>query len=155
LKKPGKSALLKELRSESPEETLKIGLDLAGYLTIPGVVLLRGQLGMGKTTLTRGIAQGLGMRDPELVHSPSFSLVNIYHGKCLIYHVDLYRLQGVRDLYSVGLDDFMGNDGITVVEWSERLVGVVNDAVEVAIEDAGEESRIFYIRIPSKYRKNH
>ena len=85
------------------------------------MVFLRGSLGTGKTTLTRGIAQGLGIKDPSLVNSPSFTLVNIYYGRCPIYHVDLYRLDGERDLYSIGLDDFLGKDGVTVVEWSERL----------------------------------
>jgi tRNA threonylcarbamoyladenosine biosynthesis protein TsaE len=79
-----------------------------------------GDLGAGKTTLTRGIAQGLGLADTSLVNSPSFTLVNVYQGICPIYHVDLYRLEGARDLYSIGLDDFMGSEGVTIIEWSER-----------------------------------
>jgi tRNA threonylcarbamoyladenosine biosynthesis protein TsaE len=105
-------------------------------------VLLRGALGTGKTTLTRGIAQGLGLEDLSLVSSPSFTIVNVYHGRCPIYHVDLYRLEGARDLYSIGLDDFLGTEGVTVVEWSERLSGYCGpDTVQIEIEDAGAERR--------------
>ncbi|MDR0842014.1 MAG: tRNA (adenosine(37)-N6)-threonylcarbamoyltransferase complex ATPase subunit type 1 TsaE, partial [Acidobacteriota bacterium] len=89
---------LKEIRSTSPEETHRIGMEIARTLPVPGVVLLRGTLGMGKTTLTRGIAEGLGVEDTSCVCSPSFTLVNVYQGRCPIYHLDLYRLGGVRDL---------------------------------------------------------
>jgi len=107
--------------------------------------LLRGTLGMGKTTLTRGIAEGLGLTDIGRVCSPSFTLVNIYQGRCPIYHVDLYRLSGARDLYSIGIDDFIGKDGVTIVEWSERLTELFPDAIEIEITDAGGDSRtLFY-----------
>lgn len=127
-----------------------MGKEIAKALPIPGVVLLRGDLGAGKTTLTRGIAEGLGMHDPDLVNSPSFTLVNIYQGICPIYHVDLYRLEGERDLYSIGLDEFIGSDGITIVEWSERLSDDFANAAEIEIEDAGEDSRILNVRLPDK-----
>jgi tRNA threonylcarbamoyladenosine biosynthesis protein TsaE len=133
------------LLSKSPEETMKIGFELAQSLSIPGVVLLLGCLGAGKTTLTRGIAQGLGLCDPSLVNSPSFTLVNVYQGACPIYHVDLYRLDGARDLYSIGIDDFLGKEGITIIEWSERLLFPLEGAVEIKIEDAGDDQRIISI----------
>ncbi|MDR1726364.1 MAG: tRNA (adenosine(37)-N6)-threonylcarbamoyltransferase complex ATPase subunit type 1 TsaE [Acidobacteriota bacterium] len=136
---------LRELRSSSPEETRRIGIEIARTLPVPGVVLLRGSLGMGKTTLARGIAEGLGLEDAGRVCSPSFTLVNVYRGRCPIYHVDLYRLEGARDLYSIGIDDFIGREGVTVVEWSERLGDAFPDAVEVEIEDAGGESRTLRI----------
>jgi len=139
---------VQEIISESSEETHRIGLDLAGKIQIPGIVLLRGDLGAGKTTLTRGIAQGLGLNDPTLVNSPSFTLVNIYQGKCPIFHVDLYRLQNERDLYSIGLDEFLGNEGVTIVEWSERLDYPLKQAIEVEIKDAGDDRRILLITIP-------
>jgi len=123
-------------------------MELARMLPIPGVVLLRGALGTGKTTLTRGIAQGLGLEDSSLVSSPSFSIVNIYQGSCPIFHVDLYRLSGERDLRSIGLEEFLGKEGITIVEWSERLLISVEEAIEVGLEDAGGDMRKFRIRIP-------
>ncbi len=146
----GKNRKLLQFLSKSPEETQKAGVEIAGALRIPGVVLLRGALGTGKTTLTRGIAQGLGLEDPSLVNSPSFTLVNIYHGICPIYHVDLYRLQGERDLYSIGLYDFLGREGVTVIEWSERLHQDLDDATVVEIRDAGDDRRILQISAPAR-----
>ena len=131
-----------QIRTESEAETQALGRELGRDLPIPSVVLLQGSLGSGKTTFTRGLAEGLGVSDPSLVSSPSFTLVNIYHGRCRIYHVDLYRLSGGRDLYSIGLDDFIGKDGVTVVEWGERLDFSVDAWVRVQIEDAGDDSRI-------------
>lgn len=117
-------------------------------IPVPGVVLLRGDLGSGKTTLTRGIARGLGLDDPTRVNSPSFTLVNIYQGHCPIYHVDLYRLESERDLYSIGLDDFLFKEGVTIIEWSERLSYPLEQAVKINIEDAGGDRRILRIHAP-------
>ena len=133
------------IRSFSCDETHRIGIEIGKTLTIPGVVLLRGTLGTGKTTLTRGISEGLGLADTDSVCSPSFTLVNIYQGRCRIYHVDLYRLSGARDLYSIGIDDFIGKDGVTIVEWSERLTELFPGAVEIEITDAGGDSRILHL----------
>jgi tRNA threonylcarbamoyladenosine biosynthesis protein TsaE len=149
-RRTGKNWRVADVLSKSPEETQQIGFEIARSLSVPGVVLLRGSLGTGKTTLTRGIAQGLGLDDPSLVSSPSFTLVNIYRGVCPIYHVDLYRLRGERDLYSIGLDDFMGREGITVVEWSERLSFAFARATEVEIEDGGDALRVLHILMPER-----
>jgi tRNA threonylcarbamoyladenosine biosynthesis protein TsaE len=151
--RPSQTADVTRVVSNSPEDTQRIGLELARRLRVPGVVLLRGALGTGKTTMTRGIAQGLGLEDLSLVNSPSFTLINIYHGSCPIYHVDLYRLQGNRDIYSIGLEDFLGREGVTIVEWSERLGYSVGRAIEVELEDAGDDRRILRIhasRLKSK-----
>ena len=148
-----KKHVVRETISHSAEETHKLGLQLAQVIPIPGVVLLRGALGTGKTTLTRGIAAGLGVEDAYVVSSPSFTLVNIYRGRCTIYHVDLYRLSGDRDLYSAGLDDFLGKEGATIVEWGERLTFPVKAAVTVEIEDAGNDKRILRILCASPTNK--
>ena len=131
--------------SQSPEETEQIGANLVRKISVPAVILLRGELGTGKTTLTRGLAKGMGLKDPSLVHSPSFTLVNIYQGDYPIYHVDLYRLQNERDLYSIGIDDFLGKEGITVIEWSERLPYKTEQAMEIEITDAGDDKRILHV----------
>jgi tRNA threonylcarbamoyladenosine biosynthesis protein TsaE len=130
--------------TDSEDETHAFGRRLAATVTVPGVILLRGSLGAGKTTLARGIAEGLGA-DPVEVHSPSFTLVNIYRGRCPIYHVDLYRVEGPGDLSSIGLDDFLGVEGVTIVEWSERLAYPVDSAVTVEITDSGAERREFAV----------
>ena len=149
-KRAGKrGSRVRELLSRSPEETHRLGMELAESLSIPGVLLLRGSLGTGKTTLTRGVAEGLGLSDGSQVNSPSFTLVNIYQGRCPIYHVDLYRLSGAREIRSVGLEEFLGQDGVTVIEWSERLEYAPDSALEVELEDAGDDLRRVRIRYPS------
>jgi tRNA threonylcarbamoyladenosine biosynthesis protein TsaE len=127
--------------SRSPEETHNLGFQIAQDLPVPGVVLLRGSLGTGKTTLARGIACGLGLDDPTAVSSPSFTLVNTYQGRCPIYHVDLFRVQGERDLETVGISEFLGERGITIVEWGERITFPLRNDVVIQIEDAGGDTR--------------
>jgi tRNA threonylcarbamoyladenosine biosynthesis protein TsaE len=127
--------------SRSPEETHNLGFQIAQHLPVPGVVLLRGSLGTGKTTLARGIACGLGLDDPTAVSSPSFTLVNTYQGRCPIYHVDLFRVQGERDLETVGISEFLGERGITIVEWGERITFPLRNDVVIEIEDAGGDTR--------------
>lgn len=146
---PGRGGpAVREYLSRSPEDTQRIGAGIAADLALPGVVLLHGNLGMGKTVLVRGIALELGVRSPDEVSSPSFTLVNIYEGRCPVYHVDLYRLDGARDIYSIGIDEFIGCDGVTVVEWGERLAGDFPGAVEVEIEDRGGDARLLRVRLP-------
>jgi len=91
------------------------------------------------------MAEGLGLSDPHAVSSPSFTLVNIYQGSCPIYHVDLYRLRGERDLYLTGIDDFMGREGVTIVEWGERLGYVPANAEVIEMEDGGDDIRILHV----------
>jgi len=87
------------------------------------VVTLDGELGSGKTCLTRGIAQGLNVPEGLYVTSPSYSLINEYPGRLLLFHVDLYRVRDVDELEELGLDEIMEGDGVAVIEWANRLVG--------------------------------
>ena len=130
------------MRSCSPEETERLGCELAREVPVPGVILLCGSLGVGKTTLTRGLALGFGVQDGATVHSPSFTIVNVYQGRCRVYHVDLYRLTGRLALRTVGLEDFMGRDGVTIIEWGDRLGDYLDASLIVDLEDAGEDTRI-------------
>ena len=133
-------------RTRSAAETEALGRRLARLLCAPSVVLLRGSLGSGKTTLTRGLAQGLGVQDPDAVSSPSFTIVNLYEGRCPVYHVDLYRLEGRRDLASIGLEEFLGIRGVTIVEWGERLADDLTTALVVEILDCGGDMRRINVR---------
>jgi len=107
--------------SLSEEETMEFGRTLARGLRGGEMILLEGDLGLGKTVLVRGIATGLGVA-PEDVTSPSFTLVQEYKGgRLALYHVDLYRLDDETDVASIGLDELAAGDGVTVVEWGDKL----------------------------------
>src|SRR5213592_433378 len=139
--------------TRSPDETEALGRRLARGLTVTSVVLLRGCLGTGKTTLARGIAIGLGLEDSSLVNSPSFTLVNIYQAKHPIYHVDLYRLEGERDFRSVGIEDFFGEDGVTIVEWADRLPFPARSALAVDLDDSGGDTRVITVSKPIRRKQ--
>lgn len=111
--------LVREVITHSPEETLALGRELAKELQPPCLVLLQGDLGSGKTTLTKGIVAGLGAAREEEVTSPSFTLVHEYGGK--VFHADLYRIESTRELSSLGLDDLWAQEAIVIVEWGEKL----------------------------------
>lgn len=124
-----------EFHTRSENETFEVGVRLAGLLERPRVILLIGELGAGKTALTRGLASGLGLRDNGLVHSPTFSLVNQYEIEgSILYHIDLYRLEGSRDFYSIGLQEILEGPAFVVIEWADRLHWRVPDPVEIRIE---------------------
>ncbi len=110
-----------EFISHSPEETIEAGRNLARRLTAPVLVLLSGELGSGKTMLTKGIISGLGAAREEEVTSPTFTLVHVFHNHATVYHVDLYRVQEFHDLETMGLEDAFSEPAIVVIEWSERF----------------------------------
>ena len=125
----------------SAAETRALGEELSASLKPGDVVVLRGELGAGKSELTRGIAKGLGVT--ERVTSPSFTILNVYEsGRCPLYHFDWYRLESAEELYELGMDEYLGGDGIAVVEWAERCPDAVPDgATEIRIEVEGDEKR--------------
>ena len=103
-------------RTESEEQTIALGRELARDLT--GVVLLIGNLGAGKTTLTKGIVEGLGAASADAVSSPTFTLVHQYGD---VFHVDLYRLDESREVRTLGLEDLFAGGGVVLLEWAERF----------------------------------
>ena len=110
-----------ELISSSPEETMEIGRQIAASLRAPVLVLLSGDLGSGKTTISKGIISGLGAAREEDVTSPTFTLVHVFRGPVRVYHVDLYRIEGLHDLESLGLEDAFADPGVVIIEWAERF----------------------------------
>jgi len=136
--------------SNSEEKTIKIGKTLGQRLQPPQIVLLYGELGSGKTALTRGLAEGAGVIDSTLVHSPSFTLVNEYPTKNgLFYHIDLYRLENQRDLDSIGLEEILSSHSIIIVEWAEKLSPQPSNALTVNVSvDLDTQARCFDIRRP-------
>jgi len=107
--------------SHSAEETIELGRELARRLTPPVLVLLSGELGSGKTTLSKGIISGLGAAREEDVTSPTFTLVHVFHNHSKVYHVDLYRVEEARDIESLALEDALAEPAVVLIEWPERF----------------------------------
>jgi tRNA threonylcarbamoyladenosine biosynthesis protein TsaE len=137
------------IESFSPEETRAIGEKTAVLLEKGGVLALQGGLGAGKTCLIKGI--GLGLRVEEEITSPSYAIISEYsaelNGESLpLYHIDAYRLSGAEDFAALGGEEYLYGKGITVIEWSERIVESLPDyALKIRIEITGENSRDIYI----------
>ena len=127
--------------TNSASETRALGERLAAGLRPGNTVILEGELGAGKSELARGIARGLGVT--ETVTSPSFTILNVYEsGRCPLYHFDWYRLESEEELYELGMDEYLGGDGIAVVEWAERCPDAVpEDCIRIRLEATGEETR--------------
>jgi tRNA threonylcarbamoyladenosine biosynthesis protein TsaE len=126
--------------TQSELETVAAGRNLAATLQPGDIILLSGALGAGKTAFVRGIAEGLGA-NPNDVSSPTFTLIQEYRGRrCTLYHVDLYRLEP-REVDDLGLDEMLAQEGITAIEWPERLPRPLESAIEVVIFYTGETRR--------------
>ena len=127
--------------TNSAAETRALGEELATRLRPGDVVVLEGELGAGKSELARGSAKGLKVK--ETVTSPSFTILNVYEsGRCPLYHFDWYRLESEDELYELGMDEYLGGDGIAVVEWAERCPEAVPEKViRISLEVTGEEQR--------------
>lgn len=111
----------REILTYSSEETIAQGRKIGEQLKAPVLVLLSGDLGAGKTTLTKGMAAGLEAAREDNVTSPTFTLVHRYDGKMRVYHVDLYRIEGLHDLETLGLEDIFSENAVVIVEWPDRL----------------------------------
>jgi tRNA threonylcarbamoyladenosine biosynthesis protein TsaE len=133
--------------THSEEETIALGKELATILTPPKLVLLRGDLGAGKTTLVKGIAAGFSAGSEDDVTSPTFTLIHEYRGPAAtLFHIDLYRVDTQRQLETLGLDDLFSERSILLIEWGERFPRFARDRdVEIVIDRIGEDDR--HIRI--------
>ena len=110
-----------EVITRSAEETIRWGREFAGRLAAPLLVLLTGELGSGKTTLTKGIVAGLGAATEDEVTSPTFTLVHVYGGAAKVYHGDLYRIENFHDFETLGLEDAFEKPAVMILEWSEKF----------------------------------
>lgn len=113
--------MAEEIITHSSEETTNWGREFAKRISAPVLVMLTGELGSGKTTLTKGIVAGLGVAREEEVTSPTFTLVHVYGNAAKVYHVDLYRIESFHDFETLGLEDAFANPAIVILEWSERF----------------------------------
>jgi tRNA threonylcarbamoyladenosine biosynthesis protein TsaE len=110
-----------EIITHSAEETINWGREFAKRLKPPVLVLLTGDLGTGKTTLTKGIVSGLGAANEDDVTSPTFTLVHVYGKPARIYHADLYRIESLHDFETLGIEDMFSTPAVAILEWSERF----------------------------------
>jgi tRNA threonylcarbamoyladenosine biosynthesis protein TsaE len=129
--------------THSAEETIAYGRALAAELSPPLIVLLSGDLGAGKTTLVKGIAEGFDAARADDVTSPTFTLVHEYRGpRATLYHVDLYRIDTPHDLETLGLDDLLAPNCILLIEWGEKFPRLQSDKnLEITLERVGETER--------------
>jgi tRNA threonylcarbamoyladenosine biosynthesis protein TsaE len=111
----------------SDQETIRLGRRLGSVLSKGDVVGLAGELGSGKTWFAKGLALGLGVNADMVVTSPSFTLVNEYEGKCRFYHMDLYRLESLSDVQSIGLEEYLNDDSIVAIEWADRWPEILRE----------------------------
>ena len=136
-----------EYETKSSAGTIALGRKLAELLTPPRLLILRGDLGAGKTTIVKGIASALGAADQDEVTSPTFTLVHEYSGSLegkpmKLLHLDLYRLDAERQLESLGLDEMRTDDAVILVEWGEKFPSIRKQADgEIAITAAGGDAR--------------
>jgi tRNA threonylcarbamoyladenosine biosynthesis protein TsaE len=140
--------LLREITTHSAEETIAFGRTLKDLLMPPKLILLRGDLGAGKTTLVKGIATAFQAAPEEDVTSPTFTLIHEYRGpQANLYHIDLYRIDTQRELDTLALDDLRAEDSILLIEWGEKFPRFLRERdVEIALEREGDCERRIRVR---------
>jgi tRNA threonylcarbamoyladenosine biosynthesis protein TsaE len=136
-----------EFTTKSGADTVEVGRKLARLLKPPQLLLLRGDLGTGKTTLVKGIAQALDAAEPDEVTSPTFTLLHEYDGtrdgtQVKLFHLDVYRLEGERQLETLGLDELLTPDALVLVEWGDKFKSIRKKATgEIVITSEGGDAR--------------
>ena len=137
------SSTIRTFNTHSADETTDLGRQLAAELKPGSIVLLRGDLGAGKTTMVKGIVEGFNAAEAEAVTSPTFTLIHEYRGPHVtLYHIDLYRIDTQRELDTLALDDLMTPESILLIEWGEKFERFAKERdVEIAIEHRGGDER--------------
>jgi tRNA threonylcarbamoyladenosine biosynthesis protein TsaE len=146
---------MKKVLSQSAEDTLKFGKHLASLLKKGDIICFYGNLGAGKTTMIKGIADGLQVKS-DYVHSPTFTLMNVYeHGRIPLYHFDMYRIEKPDQLFDIGYDEFLYGNGVSVIEWSEKFGPLLpKERFEIHLEHKGEDGREIGLKaIGKRYEK--
>jgi tRNA threonylcarbamoyladenosine biosynthesis protein TsaE len=133
----------REFTTHSAEETIALGRELAPMLAPPKLVVLQGELGAGKTTLVKGVAEGFQAALREDVTSPTFTLIHEYRGpRANLYHIDLYRVDTQRELETLGLDDLVDEKSVLLIEWGEKFARFQRERdVEIELDRLGETKR--------------
>ena len=132
----------RRFETATEEETVALGRELAALLPAKAAVLLIGDLGAGKTTLTKGIAEGLGAAASEEVSSPTFTLIHEYGEDRHVYHIDLYRLETAAEVATLGLDEIFDREAVVLVEWGERFPQLMpENRIEIRLRALEDERR--------------
>lgn len=133
----------REFITRSPDETIALGRELAAELQPPKLVVLRGDLGAGKTTLMKGIAEGFGAAAQQDVTSPTFTLIHEYRSPAAdLYHIDLYRVETPRELQTLGIDDLFSPRSVVLIEWGEKFARFERERdAEISLHRLGENER--------------
>ena len=132
----------REIITHSFEETIRCGREIGATLKPPVLVLLSGELGAGKTTLTKGMASGLGAANEDEVTSPTFTLVHKYTRGAPVYHVDLYRIGDFQDFETLGLEDVFAEKAVVIVEWPDRFrLRTEWPVMRIKLEHVAEDTR--------------
>ena len=132
------------LTTKTAEETIELGKKIGNLLTKGDVIAMQGTLAAGKTTITKGIAQALGVK--ETITSPTFCLISEYEGKMPLYHMDVYRLDGGEDFINLGTDDMIYGEGVSIFEWSEKIMDALpSKTIILKLEPQEDGSRIITI----------
>ncbi len=144
---PAAEGRIHEFSTHSGADTIEVGRKLAALLKPPQLLLLRGELGAGKTTLVKGIAQALDAAEADEVTSPTFTLIHEYEGTrnghpVKLYHLDVYRLESERQLETLGLDELLTPDALVLVEWGDKFKSIRKRATgEIVIASEGGDTR--------------
>jgi tRNA threonylcarbamoyladenosine biosynthesis protein TsaE len=144
---PSAEGRIHEFTTRSGADTIEVGRKLVRLLKPPQLLLLRGELGTGKTTLVKGIAQALDAAEPDEVTSPTFTLIHEYEGSrdgkpLKLYHIDVYRLESERQLETLGLDELLTPDALVLVEWGDKFKSIKKRATgEILITSEGGDAR--------------
>ena len=143
-----KTGAMKTFQTHSAEETTALGRRLATELKPGSIVLLRGDLEAGKTTMVKGIAEGFQAAKADDVTSPTFTLIHEYRGPAVtLFHIDLYRIDTQRELDTLALDDLMTAQSILLIEWGEKFARFAKERdVEIAIEHKGGDERMVFLQ---------
>ncbi|MBU4310438.1 tRNA (adenosine(37)-N6)-threonylcarbamoyltransferase complex ATPase subunit type 1 TsaE [bacterium] len=143
------------IETKSATETINLGKRIGKLLQAGDVVALIGRLGSGKTTLTQGLARGLGVKRKDYVTSPSFTLIKEHKGRIPIYHIDLYRIDNIKEIFNLGYEEYFYGEGVAIIEWADKIRKLLpREVLIINLEIIGENRRKIELVPKGKHYQN-
>lgn len=143
------------IETKSATETINLGKRIGKLLQAGDVVALIGRLGSGKTTLTQGLARGLGVKRKDYVTSPSFTLIKEHKGRIPIYHIDLYRIDNIKEIFNLGYEEYFYGEGVAIIEWADKIRKLLpREVLIINLEIIGENRRKIELAPKGKHYRN-